>query len=179
MHKVQAARGAPVTPTKSAARLKLGITALVVIAADQLTKSIAVEALGDGRRIPLIGDVLGLRLVLNSGSAFGLFQGLTFALFLISSSILILVLVWGLREPEFPILLGMVVGGGAGNLVDRLIRPPSPMRGSVVDFIDLSFWPTFNLADSAIVVGVILLFILLIKQGDPANRAVAADDPPA
>lgn len=157
----------------SRAKVILVAVALAVAVADQVTKAWALSALSDGRRVDIAGSVLGLRLVRNSGTAFGLFQGATLLIFLASTLVLIAVVVWGLRSGkgvlrpgEGALRLGLIAGGGAGNLVDRLFRPPGPGRGEVIDFIDLSFWPTFNLADSAIVVGVILLLAgsLLSKE---------------
>ncbi len=139
------------------AKVILVAVALAVAMTDQVTKAWALSRLSDGRRIEIAGSVLGLRLVRNPGTAFGLFQGATFLIFLASTLVLIAVVVWGLRSGEGALRLGLIAGGGAGNLVDRLFRPPGPGRGEVIDFVDLSFWPTFNLADSAIVVGVILL----------------------
>lgn len=153
---MQNGRRAEVVATRRA-KVVLVAVALAVVVADQVTKAWAVSRLSEGRRIEIAGSVLGLRLVRNPGTAFGLFQGATFLIFLASTLVLIAVVVWGLRSGEGALRLGLIAGGGAGNLVDRLFRPPGPGRGEVIDFVDLSFWPTFNLADSAIVVGVIFL----------------------
>jgi len=152
------------------AKVILGAVALLVAVADQLTKAWALSTLSDGRRIDIAGRVLGFRLVRNPGSAFGLFQGATFLIFLASATVLVLVVVWGLRSGEGAFRLGLIAGGGAGNLLDRLFRPPGIGRGEVIDFIDLSFWPTFNLADSAIVVGVILLLAGSLLSGREQER---------
>jgi signal peptidase II len=66
-----------------------------------------------------------------------------------------------------------LVGGACGNLVDRLVRAPGFLRGEVVDFIDVGPWPTFNLADSAITVGAVLLVIDVVMSGCSARRARA------
>jgi signal peptidase II len=125
--------------------------------ADQAAKALALDGLSAGRRIALVGKYLDLRLVRNPGSAFGLFQASTLAVFTASMVILSVVTVWAFQNPSTPVRLGLVIGGGAGNLIDRIFRPPGMGNGHVIDFINFSFWPTFNLADSAIVTGVTLL----------------------
>lgn len=121
-------------------------------------------ALEGGRRIPIVGDTLDLRLVLNSGGAFGLFPGSTLVISLLSTAITIGVIVWAIRDPSVPTALGLVIGGGLGNLVDRALREPGFGRGRVVDFIYLSFWPTFNVADAAISVGVVLILLTALRE---------------
>ena len=93
-----------------------------------------------------------------------MFPGATLFFFVASLAIVVVVVVWALRDLENPGAFGMVLGGGIGNLIDRLVRPPAPMRGRVIDFLDLSFWPTFNIADSAIVLGVIVLFAAAVVR---------------
>lgn len=139
------------------ARRQLIAAGLLVAVIDQASKAWAVAALSGGRRIPLIGRALDLELVNNPGSAFGLFTGLTIVVFAVSAAILVFVTAWAWRLGTHGVAFGLVIGGGFGNIIDRLIRPPSVGRGHVVDFIDLSFWPTFNLADAAIVTGVLIL----------------------
>ena len=140
------------------------VTAAFVIVADQLSKAWVVANLDPGERIAILGDILGIRLTTNPGGAFGLFPGATLFFFVASLAIVVVVVVWALRDLENPGAFGMVLGGGIGNLIDRLVRPPAPMRGRVIDFLDLSFWPTFNIADSAIVLGVIVLFAAAVFQ---------------
>lgn len=138
-------------------KLALFTVALAVVLIDQASKAWAVARLSGGRRIPILGDTFDLRLVLNPGSAFGLFPGATIVISALSTLITIVVAVWVLREPHPPLSLGLVLGGGVGNLVDRAMREPGWGRGHVVDFLYLSFFPTFNLADAAISIGVALL----------------------
>ncbi|MGQ0679790.1 MAG: signal peptidase II [Actinomycetota bacterium] len=160
---MQEGRRAQIVPARTGKIVIFGIAAAVLLA-DQATKAWAVAALSGGRRIPVIGSVLDFRLVMNPGSAFGLFKGWTLAIFVVSSLITALVVGWALRDPAASPVLGLIIGGGLGNLVDRVVRPPGPGRGEVVDFIYLSFWPTFNLADSAIVVGVGLLLMMSVRE---------------
>jgi signal peptidase II len=149
---------------KSRGRALLIATAAMVVIADQSSKAWVVANLDPGERIPLIGDLFGIRMSTNSGGAFGMFPNAPLVFFTLSVAIVCFVAVWAWREPQNVVALGMVLGGGLGNLIDRITRPPGPMRGGVVDFLDLSFWPTFNVADSAIVIGVMLLFLLALRK---------------
>ncbi len=127
---------------------------------DQLTKAWAVNALADGP-IVIIEDFLRLRLTLNTGAAFSLFarSGPVLGLIVIGVIILIVVSLRDAGSLGEAIGLGLVLGGALGNLTDRVFRGDGLMDGAVVDFIDFSFFPTFNMADSAITVGVIVLLV--------------------
>ncbi len=146
------------------------VVAGATVLADRFSKIWAIAELSDGTRIPIFGRYLGLSLVMNPGAAFGLFPGATIVLFFASLIIVTGALIWGFSEPRYRLPMGLVIGGGIGNLVDRLINPPGPMRGEVIDFIDSSFWPTFNLADSAIVVGVAILLLMQAKQKEEPSE---------
>ena len=133
-----------------------------VVAADQLVKSAAVRGpVGSGAREHVFGP-FGLSLGYNSGSAFSLFQGRSAALFVVAAGLVVVLGVAAFRTEHWlrGIALGLVVGGALGNLADRAWRGHG---GSVVDFITLTHWPTFNLADSAITVGVVLLAGSLLR----------------
>jgi signal peptidase II len=131
--------------------------AAAVVAADQLTKAWALAALEDGP-IRLVGP-LRLALTYNSAAAFGL--GGAFVPFLaVGALVLVIVLVARgdvTRSPFLATAAGLVVGGAFGNLADRLFRSPGLLRGAVVDFVDLRWWPVFNLADAAITCGCVAL----------------------
>ena len=149
-------------PTKRIYAIFLGIAA-VIVAIDQLTKQWAMNELGDGRVIDVIDGVLRLRLTFNPGGAFGIGQSVPW-LFLGASLVTLVVVLFLARRIEhiswaYP--LGLVLGGGIGNICDRLFRDTD---GRVIDFIDLHVWPLFNVADSAIVVGVIWIFILSFRS---------------
>jgi signal peptidase II len=140
------------------------ITAALVVLVDQLTKSWAVTRLDGGRSIDIIEGVLTLRLTFNPGGAFGF--GKEFPEFFLVATIVVIIAIvaWVGRTGEvgMAIPLGLVLGGGIGNLIDRVIRS---FDGRVVDFIDVHFWPVFNVADSCIVVGVALVFLMGLRAG--------------
>jgi signal peptidase II len=141
-----------------------------VLAVDQLTKWWAVEALSGGRTIDIVGS-LRLRLAFNTGSAFSLAQGRGALISLLALAIVAVLLRSGryATRPVSAVAIGLVVGGALGNLLDRAFREGEGfLGGGVVDFIDLQWWPVFNVADSAIVVGAILLF--LAQAREPASR---------
>ena len=138
------------------------LVAAAVVVADQVTKQLALDNLEDGP-IHLIDGVLSLTLHYNPGGAFGLMQGFP-GFFLVSTIVIAgLILMWAhkLEGRAHLIPLGLVLGGGLGNVTDRVVRDTG---GKVVDFIDLHVWPVFNLADSAIVVGVVLLLIVTARS---------------
>jgi signal peptidase II len=141
-------------------RLFAGV-ALFAYLADVVTKVVAVEVLANSPAIPVVGDLLTLRLTRNPGAAFSLGTSATFALSVISIVVVIVVTVLGRRvaSPMWAVALGLLLGGAAGNLTDRLLREPAPMRGHVVDFLELPNWPVFNLADSAIVLAAGLIIL--------------------
>ena len=136
--------------------LILTATAAVWLGLDQLTKQWALSALADGPN-HVIGP-LSFRLVFNSGSAFGInaLSGLWLGLLAIAVVVLLFFYSRSLPSRAMTVLLGFVIGGALGNLADRIFRAGDGfMSGRVVDFIDLSRWPVFNIADSGIVVGAI------------------------
>ena len=142
----------------------LGLVAALVIAIDQATKSLALETLADGP-VEVIPGVFSLRLTFNSGGAFGLLQGMPGFFLVATVAIIGVILVWARRIEArgWLVALGLVLGGGFGNVIDRVVRDQG---GGVVDFLDFHVWPVFNLADSAIVAGVGLL-LLLGRKGEP------------
>jgi signal peptidase II len=149
-------------------RTELLVTAAVVLVVDQLTKVWAVAALDGGRTIDLVGS-LRLRLTFNDGSAFGLGSGRTTLVAIIAIAVSLVVIRLGLRATRrsWAIGFGLVLGGAVGNLVDRAIRSGDGLLGGrVVDFVDLQWWPVFNVADVAIVAGVALLVLLSLREGE-------------
>ena len=141
------------------------LTALLVVIADQLTK-LGIRTFPEGQSVFQVGFFQIVH-IQNTGAAFGLFQGQSLALTIVDfvsvAIILVLVLRFSHRLPILEnmvtrIALALVMGGTVGNLIDRL----NPNLEGVTDFISLGIWPSFNLADSAITVGVILLAYSLI-----------------
>lgn len=153
-------------------RLLLASTAAVAVAADQITKAIALAALDDGRSRPVIDGVLHWTLQRNPGAAFGIFQRapVLFTVLAIGIVVFILAIAPRVKDTLNAVALGLVLGGALGNLGDRLFRPPGPFRGRVIDFIDFRVWPTFNLADVAVVVGAGLLAIASFRADREAAR---------
>ncbi|MCR5977276.1 signal peptidase II [Gordonia jinghuaiqii] len=139
----------------------LGI-ALVVLALDLLTKTIAVATLVPGRPVEIIGDVVTLRLVRNSGAAFSMASGYTWVLSIIALVVVGVIIRYSSRLKSWwwAVGLALVLGGAVGNLVDRIFRAPQPLQGHVVDFVSVGWWPVFNVADSAVVCGAVLLVVL-------------------
>jgi signal peptidase II len=163
---MQEGRGAPVGSIRRGRALLL-LSATVTLALDQASKAVVLATLGPDGHVDLAGKVFGLVVRYNPGGAFGMFPGAPFFFFVASTIIVVVAIGWGWRNPQLAVPVGMIAGGGLGNLVDRMVRGPSLFRGEVVDFIYLSFWPTFNLADSAIVVGVLLLLWMTRRTPAP------------
>ncbi len=156
--------------------LLLGVAA-ATLALDQLTKTWAVEALGDGRIIDLVGS-LRLRLTLNFGSAFSLTDSRGPLISLLALVVVVVLLRSGRNatRPVMAVALGLVVGGALGNLIDRAFRAGDGLLGGgVVDFIDLQWWPVFNVADAGVVVGAILLFLAQWRDNAPDHGGSPGD----
>ena len=152
----------------------LWITAAIVLVCDRLTKLWAEHALPDHPR-DVIDGILRLRYTTNSGGAFSLGDRapLVFAVAAIVVCAAIAITSFRARSAWHAVALGLVLGGAAGNLIDRITRG-SGLSGRVIDFIDLHVWPVFNVADASIVVGAILLVVLALRE-----RAAARDRSPA
>lgn len=146
----------------------LGVAALVY-ALDLVTKIIAVAKLEHEPPIEIIGTALQFHAVRNPGAAFGMGAGLTavFTAIMVTVIVVILRLARKLYSTPWAIALGLLLGGAIGNLTDRLFRSPGVFQGEVVDFIAPAHFAVFNLADSAIVCGGILIVILSFRGLDP------------
>jgi signal peptidase II len=146
----------------------LGAVAAAAIGADQLTKHIVSSRLRLDDEVHVVGP-LWIHHVQNSGIAFGLFASATSVVIVLTAFAVAWMLGFfaraGARHPVLPVALGLVIGGSLSNLLDRV------RIGHVTDFLDLRFWPAFNLADSFIVIGVaILLAALLVADREPRRR---------
>lgn len=133
---------------------------MVVVVLDQVSKAWAQRVLADGS-IVVIDDFLKFRLVSNTGAAFSLFQnsGPLIGVIAIGVVVLIFVVLGDASRRVEAFALGMVLGGAVGNLVDRIFRGDGFLDGAVVDWIGWWWIPTFNLADTAIFLGVALLLV--------------------
>jgi signal peptidase II len=136
-----------------------------VVALDQLTKAWAIYALADGP-IAIIDGTLQFRLARNTGAAFSLFAsgGPIVGIMAIGVVILIFVALGDASRRLEAVALGLVLGGAVGNLLDRAFRGDDFLSGAVVDFVYTSFFPTFNVADTAITFGVALLLLSAFRR---------------
>lgn len=140
--------------------LRYVLLAVAIVVADQLSKTWAVNELSDGRIIHVIWT-LQFKLGFNSGMAFSQGEGIGPIIGVIAL-VAVVVLLISLRKTGSVLSslgVALVCGGAAGNVIDRLFRGEGWLRGAVVDFIDLQWWPVFNIADAAITVGAVLLLI--------------------
>ena len=183
---MQAARGAALTPDATEVRPRktalLALVALAVLALDVATKVWVVAELEGRRTLELLGGQLLIRVSRNPGAAFSFAEGATLLFTAVAVVVIVVILRTAprLRSAGWAVSLGLLLGGAAGNLVDRLLRSPGPGRGAVVDFIDFQVWPSFNVADSGIVVGGLLAVLLSLRgielDGSRHNDDGVADD---
>lgn len=156
--------------------LALVTVALTAVAADQLTKHIVASQLALDEGVHVVGP-FWIHHVQNSGIAFGLFAQATAVVIVLTAIAVAWMLTYfarsGARHPVLPVALGLVIGGSVSNLVDRV------RLGYVTDFLDLRYWPAFNLADTFIVVGVlVLLAALAFADREPRRPRPVRDAPP-
>ena len=151
--------------------------AVVGLALDVVTKVLAVSQLQPGQPVRLVGGVLTLRLIRNSGAAFS--QGERFTTIFAVAAVLVLGyvairLVPRLGHGGWAVALGLLTAGVGGNLADRLFRSPGVLRGHVVDFLQLPHWPIFNVADMCITAAAVMVVVLAVIKnvGLDGRRAV-------
>ena len=154
----------------------LATIAVAALAADQLTKHVVASRLALDDDVRVLGP-LSIHHVQNSGIAFGLFSSATPVVIVLTGLAVAWMLAFfarsGARHPLLPVSLGLVIGGSLSNLIDRV------RLGHVTDFLDLRFWPAFNLADSFIVVGVAILLATLVAADREPRRPRRVTDAPA
>lgn len=146
------------------------LTAASIILIDQLTKLWAVATLEGQSRIRLLGELFGFDFVRNPGAAFSLGTSSTWLFTVISAVITVLLLTYALprvTHSGWAWALGGMLGGAAGNLIDRLVRDPGFPVGHVVDFLRLPNFPLFNIADIAITFSVIAMMLLSLRGQEP------------
>jgi len=135
----------------------------IVLSLDQLTKFLITRNLSYNQSIPVIKGIFHLTLIHNRGAAFGILKNQV-PLFIITSIAAIALIYFNLKKigykkfSIYSISLSLILAGALGNLIDRLLL------GYVVDFLDLRIWPVFNVADSAITIGAILLGYSIFKE---------------
>jgi signal peptidase II len=151
------------------------LTALAILVADQATKAVVVSSLAVGEKAELLGDVVQVWHAQNRGAAFSLFQGGTI-IFLVVSVLSIVMVAYFYRSfrdrsPWLHLVLGIVLGGTLGNFTDRL------RQGYVTDWLSIGIgdtrWPTFNVADSSVVVGIGILVLYLFFTNPDRREATA------
>jgi len=137
------------------------IIVLIILSLDQLTKFLATQNLLYNQSIPVIKGIFHITLIRNRGAAFGILKN-QIDLFIITSIVAIILIYLNLRENKhrklYTVSLSLILAGALGNLIDRLFL------GYVIDFLDFLIWPVFNLADSAITIGVILLGYSILRE---------------
>ena len=157
----------------------LGVAAAVIVL-DQVTKAIAVATLEGKPTVEVLGQWLQLTFVRNSGAAFSLAGSYTIVIsaLAIGVSVFIVRTARTLSSTWWAVVLGAILGGALGNLLDRTFRAPGPLRGHVVDFLQRPHWPIFNVADMALVGAAILAVVRSLRgveMGEHDEQAGAGD----
>jgi len=158
-------------------RRHLGVllaVAVLVVAADVVSKIIVVDRLSGRPPVRLLDGLLTLDYTRNAGAAFSIGTGATYLFGIVAIAVIVVILRTSRRLFSTPwaVVLGLLLGGATGNLIDRLLRSPGILRGHVVDWIQLPHFAVFNLADSAISVGGVLA-VLLALTGRQLDGSVA------
>jgi signal peptidase II len=159
-------------PERPRAKRRVAVLFAVAVVAyllDLGSKMLVVAKLEHHEPIEIIGDWLRLAAIRNAGAAFGFGEAFTIIFTVIAAAVIVVIarLARKLRSLPWAIALGLLLGGALGNLTDRIFRAPGVFEGAVVDFIAPKHFAVFNLADSAIVCGGILIVILSFRGLDP------------
>jgi signal peptidase II len=138
--------------------------AAVVVVLDVISKVVVVATLSGRPPVRLLGGVLKLEGIRNAGAAFSIGTGATFLFAVVAVAVIVVILRTARRLYSRPwaIVLGLLLGGAMGNLIDRIFRSPGVFQGHVVDWIRLPHFAVFNLADSAITIGGVLAVLLAL-----------------
>ena len=151
-------------------RMSLLISAVIVLL-DQISKAWALRDLADGRIIHVIWT-MQFNLTFNRGMAFSRGTGIGPIIGVIALVVVVLLLL-SLRRADNAltrVATGLIIGGAVGNILDRLFRGSGWMRGAVIDFIDFQWWPVFNVADMAIMIGAATMMVAMLKYNSQINR---------
>jgi signal peptidase II len=146
--------------------------ALTLLTIDQLTKFIVLKNFHPGESLPVIKDIFHISLVLNKGIAFGVFSEEAGLAFVWIAVVCVIIIVFIFANPgkffdqrkSTQIFLSLILAGAIGNLIDRI------RLGYVVDFLDFRIWPVFNIADSAITIGMFLLIAQMLRHKPAVSR---------
>ncbi|MEU9956847.1 signal peptidase II [Streptomyces sp. NPDC050982] len=161
---------APAGPSRGKRRIAVLFTvAVLAYALDLISKMIVVAKLEHHEPIEIIGDWLRFEAIRNAGAAFGIGEAFTVIFTVIAAAVIVVIarLARKLYSLPWAVALGLLLGGALGNLTDRIFRAPGVFEGAVVDFIAPKHFAVFNLADSAIVCGGILIVLLSFRGLDP------------
>lgn len=164
----------PTAPDRTAGRRRVSVRALLLLAAvavgvyaiDQVSKYLITQNLEIGDIVEVLGEVVQLHFVTNSGAAFSLATGFTWILSLVAIGVIGIIVVFAprIRSRAWATMFGLVLGGALGNVTDRLFREPSFGQGHVVDFIQVWGFPAiFNVADIAVVTSMGLYLLLSLR----------------
>jgi signal peptidase II len=155
--------------------------ALFAYLLDLSSKVLVVSHLENHAPVPLIGDWLSLQVTRNPGAAFSMGQAMTVVFTVIAAIVIAVIcrIAHKLYSLPWALALGMLLGGAFGNLTDRVLRSPGVFRGAVVDFISVKYYAVFNLADSAIVCGGILVVLMSFLGTSPDGRRERDTEPDA
>ena len=151
-------------------RMSLLISAVIVLL-DQISKAWALGVLADGHIIPVVWT-MQFNLTYNRGMAFSRGTGIGPLIGVIGLVVVVLLLL-SLRRADNAltrVATGLIIGGAVGNILDRLFRGSGWMRGAVIDFIDFQWWPVFNVADMAIMIGAATMMVAMLKYNSQINR---------
>jgi len=159
---------------------RLGLLVAAIVVVDQLTKHWALNRLSDNRTIDLVGS-LRFNLVFNKGMAFSQVTGAGPVIGALGFVVVIVMVLWLRRQAKglAAVAAGLIVGGALGNLIDRSLRGDAWLRGAVVDFVDLQWFPVFNVADSTISIGAVLMIVASLRQSPPRLQAAPSDATPS
>jgi len=177
---MQAARGASLSDARESSLLLrslfIGI-AVIALAVDQVTKALAASRLTPGEPRHLVGSLLQLDLIRNSGAAFSTGTGHTewFSALAIVATIVVLWFGFQVGSRVWSAALGFLLAGVVGNLIDRIAREPAAFRGHVVDFLELPHWPVFNVADVCITIAAVLIILQALRGVRPSGARETRD----
>ena len=147
------------------------IISVIIIAVDQLVKFLIRTNMTHHQSIPIIKNFLHISYVKNTGMAFGMFPGINMIFRVIATIVVICIIIFErrgkIKTPVERICFGMILGGAAGNLIDRYVC------GFITDFVDFRIFPVFNIADSCIFIGACLLFIVYFRNNPkPGDESI-------